>query len=135
MVENTTAKERRGIIQTLVDPKTLPTLIPILLAVGSAFMVHDRSINTLQVTVQQHERIIGTNTNRAETVRDIQSRLGILESAISNFAADHREFSEEIRELHKLTTSLQQSVMFDERQVGDILVRLRALETKANHHP
>jgi hypothetical protein len=42
-------KERRTIVSTLFDPKTFPTLIPILLAVGSAFITLDRTIQQLVI--------------------------------------------------------------------------------------
>lgn len=134
MSENSNGKERRIAIQTIVDPKTLPTLIPVLLAVGSAFMVHDRSINTLQVTVAQHQQLIGSNSGRADTIRDIQSRLSILENQIQNVQGDDSNLYAEIRALEKEVSALANNVRYNDRQIADLLQRMKAVEERFRSH-
>jgi hypothetical protein len=132
MTEDANGKDRRKSITTLVDPKTLPTVIPIILAIGGAFLFHDRSINTLQVTVTQHEQVIGKNSNRAELVNQVQNRLGILEYDVESLSHEDAKVEIQIKTIEQEIAQLKADVRLGEYHATQILEKIDKLEQKVN---
>jgi septal ring factor EnvC (AmiA/AmiB activator) len=107
VVNKSNENERRRELHTLVDPKVLSTLIPVLIAVASAFMVHDRSINTMQVTINQHDK----------TITSIQSEI-----------AENRALKDQT--ITSLIT-LKQQMVYVEKHLDQLTTRIRQLEKDA----
>lgn len=84
--------ERRGMLRTLFDPKTFPTLIPVIVAIGSAFITLDRMIqqvNTRQIAiveqVEENENMINQDMQR---VAELSARLSALETLVNSGTKD-----------------------------------------------
>lgn len=131
MTDNEKHTDRRK-TATLIDPKLLQVFIPLVLAAGSGFLVHDRSISTLEATVKQQGELLTTyvdsQTNHALTIRELQKDIEAIKIKLSEVGDDQKRIEEINQDLHQLAASLEQRIRFSDEQIQDFKTRIRNLE-------
>lgn len=121
-------RDRRGTFSTLFDPKTFPTLIPVLLAVGSAFIALDRMVHRVSITQEQHAEKI---TDQHEQLHELQkafTSILVLKTKLENALTDAAEQKRLQMELNDLVREMKQMVELDKSEIAEIKRRLRQVE-------
>jgi septal ring factor EnvC (AmiA/AmiB activator) len=121
-------------LHTLFDPKMLQIFIPLLLAVGSGFLVHDRSISNLNVTVMQHERTIASLTEFHNTtivgLRESQKDIESLLSRLSSYRGDQRQLERILQDMQRVVVTLEQRSIQHEDTLRELKQQIRELERR-----
>ena len=130
MTKNQNGEENRRGFLTLVDPKTLPTIIPLILAVASAFMVHDRAINTMKTQISnietQEERQVKNIDNILAEISELKARvrelsvklLGVVQSSEKDLKGENVQLERLEKELVAVRQRLRDLEREVDRQLG-----------------
>lgn len=136
MDEQKPQKERRSILTSMVDPKTLPTLIPVMLAIGSAFVTLDRTIQRIDT---EHEAVIAdvaANTAEIDSIRDrvtiCSPRVEALENDVEQIASDARDAKISTDGVRVAADVLKQSAMSNKDDIERLRSRVRDLERQVD---
>lgn len=121
-------KERRTIFQTLFDPKTFPTLIPVLLAIGSAFITIDRMVHRISITQEQHTIQITRQQDRIAEFHTLLANVSVLESQLKAAVDDADEQERLQEEIDDIVGEIKHATTNARRELDNIKGRLRDIE-------
>lgn len=129
-----TGKERRTVVSTLFDPKTFPTLIPILLAVGSAFITVDRNIHGLVI---EQANIVKDVEHNHQHILDHRKQLGelnpikqTLEAHIANDVERHNTVIQTQKRIERDLGKATSAIEFMREDVDELEEDVEKLQGK-----
>lgn len=95
------SNQRRSIIETLIDPKYLSLLIPILMAVASAFLVHDRSISKMMIIQENQSQHVSEMSKQLLEIRKSEHKIQLDVTTMSGLFSQFADMKKRIRDLER----------------------------------
>lgn len=134
-MKNGNDNEKRR-FSTFFDPKLLQVLIPVIIAVGSGFVAHDRSISSIQTHIQNHkelfERHERNNLGMDEKVEVLSIRVSALKLRIDTLETSNKVVEGLSSELQTIVEGIKQASSFRTDRIKDHEKRLRDLERQVD---
>jgi len=125
-------EEKRNFLSTIIDPKILPILIPVLIAVFSAFLVHDRTIHQVLIREEQSRKEIIQMRSDIDLIKGIDNKMILdvskLVAELRSNSNNDRDAHNQVEETEELAKRLEQKMDYNSMLLADLKVRIRDIE-------
>ena len=120
---------------TFLDPKLLPVIIPMTLAIGSGFLMHDRTLSEITTKVDTYTTRIAEHTNNIREINQLVSKTAVLETRLSRVEVNQAELEKLETTLNQVVGTLTQQQVFSSSQLNVLQQRVREVERAIDRLP
>lgn len=127
-MDNLDTHDEKRKVHTFFKPELLQILVPLLLAAGSGFLMHDRAISELKTEQELHTTHIKEHNEEIKNLDHTLTELLALRDRISRLELDQRDVQHLATEIDALTSALKQRADFSDGQIKELHARVRKIE-------